>query len=194
MKKILIGFGVVITFVLITRVVWPKLFTPEPVVCTADARLCPDGSYVGRTGPRCEFAPCPDTKTRTVSLYYYSPSKDQDASGNVMCSNQGLVSVQRQIPVTNTPIQDTIRLLIRGELTAAERAQGITSEFPLAGVELIGASQDGGKLTLTFADPQNKTGGGSCRVSILAAQIQATAKQFPGVVLVRLMPEELFQP
>lgn len=31
----------------------------EQVVCTMDAKLCPDGSYVGRTGPKCEFAPCP---------------------------------------------------------------------------------------------------------------------------------------
>lgn len=31
----------------------------EQVVCTMDAKLCPDGSYVGRTGPNCEFAPCP---------------------------------------------------------------------------------------------------------------------------------------
>jgi len=31
----------------------------EPVFCTADAKLCPDGSYVGRTGPNCEFAICP---------------------------------------------------------------------------------------------------------------------------------------
>lgn len=27
--------------------------------CPADAKQCPDGSYVGRTGPNCEFAPCP---------------------------------------------------------------------------------------------------------------------------------------
>lgn len=27
--------------------------------CAADAKLCPDGSYVARTGPSCEFAPCP---------------------------------------------------------------------------------------------------------------------------------------
>lgn len=27
--------------------------------CTMEARLCPDGSYVGRTGPNCEFAQCP---------------------------------------------------------------------------------------------------------------------------------------
>jgi hypothetical protein len=28
-------------------------------VCTLDAKLCPDGTYVGRQGPNCEFAPCP---------------------------------------------------------------------------------------------------------------------------------------
>lgn len=28
--------------------------------CTQEARRCPDGSFVGRTGPSCEFAACPD--------------------------------------------------------------------------------------------------------------------------------------
>jgi hypothetical protein len=28
-------------------------------VCPMDAKMCPDGSSVGRQGPRCEFAPCP---------------------------------------------------------------------------------------------------------------------------------------
>src|SRR6185369_17627190 len=32
------------------------------VVCTADAMQCPDGSYVGRTGPHCEFV-CPTGST-----------------------------------------------------------------------------------------------------------------------------------
>lgn len=31
---------------------------PEGVACTMDAMMCPDGSYVGRTGPNCEFV-CP---------------------------------------------------------------------------------------------------------------------------------------
>ena len=31
----------------------------KPVACTQEAKLCPDGSYVGRTGPNCEFALCP---------------------------------------------------------------------------------------------------------------------------------------
>ncbi|HLP86276.1 MAG TPA: hypothetical protein VK153_00135 [Candidatus Paceibacterota bacterium] len=33
-----------------------------PVACTMDAKLCPDGSYVGRVGPNCEFAKCPEPR------------------------------------------------------------------------------------------------------------------------------------
>ena len=31
----------------------------EPVACTMEAKLCPDGTGVGREGPACEFAACP---------------------------------------------------------------------------------------------------------------------------------------
>jgi hypothetical protein len=31
----------------------------EGVYCTADAMQCPDGTWVGRTGPNCEFV-CPN--------------------------------------------------------------------------------------------------------------------------------------
>lgn len=30
------------------------------IACTQEAKLCPDGSYVGRTGPHCEFSACPE--------------------------------------------------------------------------------------------------------------------------------------
>jgi outer membrane protein OmpA-like peptidoglycan-associated protein len=33
------------------------------VACTKDAKICPDGSTVGREGPDCEFAPCPEEVT-----------------------------------------------------------------------------------------------------------------------------------
>lgn len=132
-------------------------------------------------------------KERTVSLYYYNPANDQ-GPGGAQCSRNGLVAVQRSIPVTTTPIQDTVNLLLQGQLTEAERAQGITTEFPLPGLTLTGASLNSGVLTLQFEDPQNRTGGGSCRVGILWFQIEATAKQFPEVTEVRFTPEELFQP
>jgi hypothetical protein len=31
----------------------------DMVVCAQDAMLCPDGSFVSRVAPSCEFAPCP---------------------------------------------------------------------------------------------------------------------------------------
>ena len=30
-----------------------------PVACTQEAKICPDGTAVGRVSPDCEFAPCP---------------------------------------------------------------------------------------------------------------------------------------
>lgn len=38
---------------------------PGPVACTMEAKLCPDGSAVGRTGPNCEFAECPTATSIT---------------------------------------------------------------------------------------------------------------------------------
>lgn len=35
--------------------------TNEGTICTMDAKICPDGSSVGRSGPNCEFAACPST-------------------------------------------------------------------------------------------------------------------------------------
>lgn len=32
----------------------------EQIACTMEAKICPDGSAVGRSGPNCEFAPCPE--------------------------------------------------------------------------------------------------------------------------------------
>lgn len=131
---------------------------------------------------------------QTVNLYYYNPEMDKDESGNIMCSRQGLAQVQRKISLTQTPIQDTIKLLLRGELTNEERGQGISTEYPLEGLSLGGANVKDGVLTLQFNDPNYKTGGGSCRVGILWFQIEATAKQFTGIQQVRFLPEELFQP
>lgn len=41
----------------------PKHDTAKPDdgdgVCTEEAKVCPDGSSVGRAGPDCEFAACP---------------------------------------------------------------------------------------------------------------------------------------
>lgn len=141
-----------------------------------------------------QTSPSPGNNTRPIKLYYYNDNLDQDETGNVLCSRQGLAAVDRDIPITQTPIQDAIKLLIAGQLADEEKAQGISTEYPLEGFSLKGASLKDGVLTLEFDDPNYKTGGGSCRVGILWFQIEATVKQFSGVAEVKFIPEELFQP
>ncbi len=131
---------------------------------------------------------------RTVQLYYYNSALDKDANGNIICSAKGLVPVSRTIPVTQTPLQDTLRVFLKGELTASEKASGITTEYPLPSVELKNAAiSPTGVLTIDLFDPLQKTNGGACRASILKAQIEATAKQFPEVKTVQYTTP-VFQP
>ena len=63
-KKILFLSGVGLAVVLVVGMMyWEKQSKQSPPVevgCTMEARICPDGSAVGRSGPNCEFAPCSD--------------------------------------------------------------------------------------------------------------------------------------
>jgi hypothetical protein len=36
-----------------------KIPEDEMVACTMDVMMCPDGSYLGRVAPNCEFQACP---------------------------------------------------------------------------------------------------------------------------------------
>lgn len=46
----------------------------EQVYCTQDAKLCPDGSYVGRSPPDCAFDACPKTN---ITKKFVSNSPDE---------------------------------------------------------------------------------------------------------------------
>jgi len=63
-KKIIVNLLIIIVLVLIGYFIYQYYLVPnreqKPVACTMEAKLCPDGSAVGRAGPNCEFAPCPD--------------------------------------------------------------------------------------------------------------------------------------
>ncbi len=132
---------------------------------------------------------------RSVSLFYYDSRLDKDMNGNILCSAKGLVNVTRTIPVTQTPLQDTLRLMLTGNLTTAEKSAGITTEFPLSGVSLVSATLPAnGALSISLADPLNKTSGGACRAQVLRAQVEVTAKQFSSVKSVTFSPSTVFQP
>lgn len=53
----------------------PIVISPAPVACTMEAKLCPDGSSVGRTGPNCEFTACalPNAEDTAINISFVIP-------------------------------------------------------------------------------------------------------------------------
>ena len=48
-------------------------------ICSMEAKACPDGSYVSRTGPHCEFSPCPG---ETGAPHATQPDKGNQDKGD----------------------------------------------------------------------------------------------------------------
>ncbi|MDD5147605.1 MAG: hypothetical protein PHV63_03625 [Candidatus Daviesbacteria bacterium] len=70
-----------------------KIKTPEQKACTMDAKICPDGTSVGRTGPNCEFAPCPSPKvTPTPDVSPAQNGADETANWKTYTDNESKFS------------------------------------------------------------------------------------------------------
>ena len=134
------------------------------------------------------------SEEQTISLYFYNEALDTDSEGMVQCSPDAVVASERTVPRTDSPARDALTLLLSSGVTEAEAAAGLSSEFPLDGVTLEDVALDSSTLTVVLNDPGLATSGGSCRVTILRAQLEKTATQFATVDEVVIQPEELFQP
>lgn len=69
-KNIGITIGVIIIAIIVGTLIWRTPSAAPQTACTTEAKLCPDGSAVGRTGPNCEFTACPQSnglKTATTN-------------------------------------------------------------------------------------------------------------------------------
>ncbi len=99
----------------------------EPVACTMDAKMCPDGSYVGRQGPHCEFAACPVgdpvlatttiqtsiNKTVTIGSVSITPIEvleDSRCPRDVVCIQAGTVRLRTNINTSNVPVEQNFTL------------------------------------------------------------------------------------
>lgn len=59
MKELLLGIFVLIILGIGSVLYSTVIEEDQQRACTLEAKQCPDGSFVGRTGPNCEFAACP---------------------------------------------------------------------------------------------------------------------------------------
>jgi hypothetical protein len=128
-------------------------------VCTAEVKLCPDGSYVGRTGPSCAFASCPtDTgipakistvlgsEVTSVGLTV-SPQEiisDSRCPSDVECVWAGTVEVRTTFATPTAHGEQVLTLgkpQIFGEYTIT-----LTEVFPIKTAEAISQSD----YTFTF--------------------------------------------
>ncbi len=94
-----------------------------PIACTTDAKLCPNGSYVSRTGPNCEFAACP------TSQYYINVVSPNGGETWTTGSSQ-YIKWSSNLPATHKII--TIRLR-----DSTGREHDLLSNTPNDGIEQI---------------------------------------------------------
>jgi plastocyanin len=71
----------------------------DNTACTMDAKLCPDGSYVGRTGPNCEFAACPSGNATLTGTTTATTSR---AMTGTVISKDTSVELPKTLTVTYT--------------------------------------------------------------------------------------------
>ena len=128
--------------------------------------------------------------TLRIKLYYYNKFRDKEG----IQDPQAIVPLELEIPRSQTPVKDTVELLLSRQLSWKEKAAGFSTEFPNPKFKLLGLNLKSGVLILKFTEVPGFTSGGAARVNILASQIRKTALQFSQVKKVQFEPEYLFQP
>ena len=77
---------------------------PEPVACTADAKQCTDGSFVGRVGPNCEFV-CPTIATSTnTNIGTSTNTSTSTSTGTATSTASSTNSIINSIPPNSRSI------------------------------------------------------------------------------------------
>ena len=148
MKKVLIILAVAV--ILLIGVGIYIIEEPRTIAkaCTEEAKICPDGSAVGRTGPKCEFAPCPETTKpdnatsaklnqtiviNTISITPLAVSQDSRCAVDVTCIWAGTVVLHARLSYGNekletdltlgSPLQFSNHLVTLTEVTPARHSQ-----------------------------------------------------------------------
>ncbi|GEM_PF-2990518 len=85
---------------------------PDQKACSQEAKICPDGSAVGRTGPNCEFAACPISNSTIITNY--SSFLDKIKTLTTASSYNSLIEMQSTDEIECDPGADYIFSICEG--------------------------------------------------------------------------------
>jgi len=144
MKKILILLIILIVLVGIWFVLDFIKKSEKPVACTMDAKLCSDGSYVGRVPPDCDFASCPKEDLIVVE----SPRAYEEISSPLLIEGEarGFWFFEADFPIKLYDEKDN--LITQSYATA--RSDWMTEDFVPFKAELYFEAQTAEQGTLVL--------------------------------------------
>ncbi len=126
----------------------------DQVGCTMEAKICPDGSAVGRSGPKCEFALCPTVSATHEDIRVMSPKPDETVTVPITVKGEarGTWFFEGSFPVS---FMTSDGRTIAGA-TAEAQGEWMTEDFvPFEAVLVfpIPAGATGGSLILSRDNP-----------------------------------------
>ncbi len=102
MKKLIIAVAVILIIAAIGTggyLLATNKNAPIQKACTMEAKLCPNGASVGRTGPKCEFSPCPTTTPTSTP--------DPTANWKIYVDNVNSLTIKYPADWTILPVGST---------------------------------------------------------------------------------------
>jgi hypothetical protein len=116
MKKYIILAGLVVIAVVVALWSTNRMSPSVSQACTTEAKMCPDGSAVGRTGPNCEFAECPVTTTPVATSTTATLAIDDKVIVNAVVVSLTSLAEDSRCPVDVQCIQaGTVRVNVTAD-------------------------------------------------------------------------------
>lgn len=123
MKRYTVFIGIIVLTIVAALWMIQVRVASSPIgglACTQEAKICPDGSAVGRTGPNCEFAECSpivvplSQKTQIggitgglgISVAPLEILEDSRCPINVTCIQAGTVRIRTNVLITRSPYSE----------------------------------------------------------------------------------------
>ncbi len=128
MKKIFILILVIILVVVGYSVLLSNKVPPpqEAVFCPQDVQMCPDGSFVARSGPQCAFATCPEVKPVEGNLEQGDKTTGSVKVGQTLLINGVKITLNKIVGDNRCPTDVTC--IVAGAVTANVTLQSDTKK------------------------------------------------------------------